>query len=122
MDMIYHFERLEVFKQARQLVKEIYKLSMKFPSEERFALCSQLRRAAISIPSNIAEGVGRLSPKETTHFLEISYGSLMETYCQLQIALDLMYLTEKDLNQVKPMIFATSRMLNGLHKSFLSKQ
>ena len=119
--MVYHFERLEVYKLSRQLVIEIYKLSKQFPLEERFSLCDQLRRAAISIPSNIAEGMGRLSSKETAHFLEISYGSLMEVYCQLQIAVDLMYITEEDLSQIKPLIYSTSRLLNGLHKSFIAK-
>lgn len=122
MDMVYHFERLEVYKLSRQLVKDIYKISMKFPLEERYSLCNQLRRAAISIPSNIAEGMGRLSPKETLHFLEISYGSLMEVYCQLQIAVDLMYITEGELNEVKPIIFSITRLLNGLHKSLKAKQ
>lgn len=115
--MVYHFERLETYKQSRQLVKEIYELTKKFPPEERYSLSDQLRRAAISIPSNIAEGMGRLSPKETAHFIEISYGSLMEAYCQLQIAEDLMYITEQDLERIKPLIFSTSRLLNGLHKS-----
>ena len=122
MDMVYHFERLEVYKLSRQLVKDIYKISMKFPLEERYSLCNQLRRAAISIPSNIAEGMGRLSLKETLHFLEISYGSLMEVYCQLQIAVDLMYITEGELNEVKPIIFSITRLLNGLHKSLKAKQ
>ena len=121
-DMVYHFERLETYKQSRELVKEIYELTKKFPPEERFSLCDQVRRAAISIPSNIAEGMGRLSPKETAHFIEISYGSLMEAYCQLQIAADLSYITEQDLERIKPMIFSTSRLLNGLHKSKLNQE
>lgn len=117
MDYQYHFEKLEVWNQSRQVVIAVYRLIKKFPPDERFALCDQLRRAAISIPSNIAEGVGRIAVKETIHFLEIAFGSLMEVYCQLQVAVDLQYITEDDFKQIKPLIFSTSRLLNALHKT-----
>lgn len=113
----YHFEKLEVWQQSRQVVVAVYKLLKKFPVEERFGLCEQMRRAAISVPSNIAEGISRIAVKETMHFLEIAYGSLMEVYCQLQIAVDLEYITEEDFEQIKPLIQSTSNMLNGLHKA-----
>lgn len=117
MDYQYHFEKLEVWNQSRQVVIAVYRLIKKFPPDERFALCDQLRRAAISIPSNIAEGIGRIAVKETIHFLEIAFGSLMEVYCQLQVAVDLQYITEEDFKQIKPLFFSTSRLLNALHKS-----
>ena len=117
MDKTYHFEKLEVWQQSRQIVVAVYQLLKKFPSEERFGLCEQLRRAAISVPSNIAEGTSRIAIKETIHFIEIAFGSLMEVYCQLQIAVDLGYLTEEDFQQIKPLIQSTSRLLNGLHKA-----
>ena len=117
MTKIYHFEKLDVWQQSRQVVVAVYNLVKKFPVDERFGLCDQLRRAAISVPSNIAEGVSRVAVKETIHFLEIAFGSLMEVYCQLQIAMDLGYITEEEFNQVKPLIQSTSNMLNGLHRA-----
>ena len=117
MMKIYHFEKLDVWQQSRQVVVAVYNLVKKFPVDERFGLCDQLRRAAISVPSNIAEGVSRVAVKETIHFLEIAFGSLMEVYCQLQIAMDLGYITEEEFNQIKPLIQSTSNMLNGLHRA-----
>ena len=117
MDKIYQFEKLETWQQSRQLVAAVYKLIRKFPAEERYGLCDQMRRAIISVPSNIAEGVSRIAVKETIHFIEIAFGSLMEVYCQLQIAVDLGYITEDDFKQIKPLIQSTSKLMNGLHKA-----
>lgn len=117
MDKIYQFEKLETWQQSRQLVVAVYKLLRKFPPEERYGLCDQMRRAIISVPSNIAEGVSRIAVKETIHFIEIAFGSLMEVYCQLQIAVDLGYITEDDFKQIKPLIQSTSKLMNGLHKA-----
>lgn len=117
MDKIYQFEKLETWQQSRQLVGAVYKLIRKFPPEERYGLCDQMRRAIISVPSNIAEGVSRIAVKETIHFIEIAFGSLMEVYCQLQIAVDLGYITEDDFKQIKPLIQSTSKLMNGLHKA-----
>ena len=117
MTKIYHFEKLDVWQQSRQVVVAVYNLVKKFPIDERFGLCDQMRWAAISVPSNIAEGVSRVAVKETIHFLEIAFGSLMEVYCQLQIAMDLGYITEEEFNQIKPLIQSTSNMLNGLHRA-----
>ena len=114
MEFTYHFERLDAWQESRKVVVAVYKLLKKFPTEERYALCDQMRRAVISVPSNIAEGIGRMAVKETVHFLEIAYGSLMEVYCQLQVAVDLGYITEEDFTQVKPLIFTTSKLLSGL--------
>ena len=114
MEYSYHFEKLDTWQESRKVVVAVYKLLKKFPPEERFALCDQLRRAVISVPSNIAEGIGRMAVKETIHHLEIAYGSLMEVYCQLQVAVDLGYITDEDFKQIKPLIFNTSKMLSGL--------
>ena len=95
----------------------VYQLLKKFPNEERYALCDQLRRAVISIPSNIAEGNGRIAIKEQIHFLEIAYSSVMEAYCQLQLAVDLSYITDDDFQQVKPLIYNTSKLISGLRSS-----
>ena len=111
--MEYQFERLNAWQESRKLVVSVYQLLKKFPIEERFALCDQLRRAVISIPSNIAEGNGRMAIKEQVHFLEIAYGSIMEVYCQLQIAVDLGYITKEDFKQIKPQLVNTSKLISG---------
>lgn len=81
MEKVFAFERLIVYEKSLQLVKDIYAITKLFPETEKFGLCSQLQRAIISVPSNIAEGVCRMSAKEKTRFIEIAYGSLMEVYC-----------------------------------------
>lgn len=89
------YRNLDVYQESKKLVLEVYALIKKFPSEERFAMCDQLRRSVTSVPSNIAEGFGRISPKEQVHFIEIAYGSLMEVETQLDIAADLAYTYQK---------------------------
>ena len=86
------YKKLIVWQKAMELVRSVYRLSKGFPTDERYALTDQLRRAAISIPSNIAEGCGRTSRKDYAHFLSIARGSLYETMTQLQIAQDLGYI------------------------------
>ena len=120
-EKVYQFEKLDVWQQARLLVVDVYRLIKRFPQEERYAMCDQLRRAVISIPSNIAEGMGRISVKETAHFLEIAFGSLMEVYCQLQVSVDLGYLSEEEFKQIKPQIHSISRLLNGLHRAKMNQ-
>ena len=80
---MYAFENLNAWKESRKLVVAVYQLLDQFPKFEKYALCDQIRRAIVSVPSNLAEGSGRTSPKEQLHFYEISYGSLMESYNQL---------------------------------------
>lgn len=86
------YKKLIVWQKAMELVRLVYRLSKVFPADERYALTDQLRRAAVSIPSNIAEGCGRTSRKDYAHFLSIARGSLYETMTQLQIAQDLGYI------------------------------
>ena len=114
----YGFEKLEVYAKARQLVTDVYRLSSCFPDDERYALSDQIHRAAISIPSNIAEGTSRKSKKDKAHFIEISYGSLMEVVCQLQIALDLGYINQQQYEEIQPDIKRLSYALFTLHRSF----
>ena len=118
---IFSFEDLDVYKKARALVKEIYKIQDGLPKEERFGLCDQLRRASISISANIAEGSGRKSLKEKIHFIEIAYGSLMEVFCELQTAVDLGYATEQQIDYLRPIFTDTAKMLSGLRSSFITK-
>ena len=114
----FSFERLEVWQEARKLVVDAYNLVRKFPKEERYALGDQIRRAVVSIPSNIAEGSGRVSLKEKMHFVEIAYGSLMEVYCQLQIAVDLKFIDEIELEKIRTRFSLISSMLTGLRSAF----
>lgn len=115
------FEKLQVWHKARTLVKEVYALIDKLPSNEKYGLCNQLSRAIISVPSNIAEGCGRPSLKERLHFYEIAYGSLMESYAQIVIACDLGMVSESDFAEIKPMFVEISRMISGLRKSLQTK-
>ena len=103
MDKFKFFD-LRVYKEAKLLVREVYSLLDKFPKVETFALSNQLRRAVVSFPSNIAEGSGRYSIREKIHFIEIAYGSLTETLCQLDIAHDLLYISDKEFTEEKERI------------------
>ena len=113
----YAFEKLEVWQLSRKFVTSVYKLITHFPPEERFALCDQIRRAAASVPSNVAEGSSRTYPKEQKHFIEIAYSSLMEIYCQLIIAIDLGYAIIEQFNEIKTLIDRIAQMLNALRAS-----
>ena len=117
----YSFQKLNVWQEAKKLVVEVYHLLDSFPKFENYALCDQIRRAIVSVPSNIAEGSGRKSLKEQVRFLEISYGSLMEAYNQLLIAIDLTYITEDSVNAIKPSIDSVAKMINGLSSSYSKK-
>lgn len=118
MDYFY-YKKLEVYQYSKELVTAVYQQLSLFPKEEKFALCDQLRRAVISIPSNIAEGFGRVSTKEKVHFIEIAYGSLMEVSCQLDIAKDLKYLRESDFTTLMQQMEAIARMLSALRFSII---
>ena len=98
----------------------VYASLRKFPKEEQYALCDQLRRAVISIPSNIAEGSGRTSAKDQAHFfLEMAYGSLMEVDCQLDIACDLGYVSQEELVPLNMQIDRIASMLSGMRRKLL---
>ena len=117
MNNIFGFENLAAYQRALDLVDKVYDLMREFPSEERYALCDQLRRAVVSVPSNIAEGLGRMSGKEQVRFIEISYGSLMEVYCQLTIAKRRNYISEEVFRDLAKVIEDIARPLSGLRKS-----
>lgn len=109
----FRFERLKVWQKSTELVERVYKLQSDFPKEERFALCDQIRRAIVSVPSNIAEGTGRASNKEKAHFIEIAYGSLMETFCQIIIARNLKFITPEQVETLRPYFEEVAKMLSG---------
>ncbi|MCR5551384.1 MAG: four helix bundle protein [Bacteroidales bacterium] len=110
----YAFENLEVWKESRQLVLMIYRIQNTFPSFEKFGLGDQIRRAAVSVSSNIVEGNARYSTKEQIHFIEIAIGSLMEVYCQLILAFDLEYITADQLSECDDKIGIILKMLKGM--------
>lgn len=117
----FNFRKLICYQKGRGLVGEIYKVVRTLPSEERFALGDQLRRAAVSVTSNIAEGTGRQSLKDQAHFIELSYGSLMEVMSQLDVALDQCFITEDIHQSLEALIVEEARVLSGYRNSLLSK-
>ena len=115
--MEYSFEKLIVWQESRTLVREIYVILKDFPKFEQYALCDQIRRAVISISSNIAEGNAKQSHKEKIHFFEIAFGSLMEVCCQIILAKDLDYITKEKYEPIKDKIRKVSKLLSGLKSS-----
>ena len=114
----FSFEGLEVYQAARKLVRDIYQLQNKFPTEEKYALGDQIRRSSTSITSNIAEGSGRNSIKEIIHFIEIAFGSMTESFSQLQNAQDLGYIQENDVESLRPQFNHVAALLSLLKKKF----
>ena len=108
------FKDLIVYQKSKELVIFVYKMLDLFPDAEMFALCSQMRRAVVSVPSNIAEGMGRLSDKDQAHFLNMSYGSLMEVYAQADIAHDLKYIDDEMFNQLEEQVDSISKMIQSM--------
>ena len=119
MNEHFSFEKLLAYKSARQLVKDIYTLQKKLPCEEKYALGDQIRRSSVSVVANLAEGCGRFSPKEKIHFVEISYGSLLEAYCELQLARDFGYISENAFIDIGARFEETAKMLSGLRSSLI---
>ena len=117
MEEIKSHKDLEVWKKSVELVTNVYEISSEFPKEERYCMTNQIRRAAISIPSNIAEGAGRFHNKEFIQFLYISLGSCSELETQLLICSNLNYIDSSSLNSLISKIFVIRRMLLGLIKS-----
>lgn len=118
----YEYKNLDVYKESKKLVKMVYRLIEQFPKVETYALCDQLRRSVISVSSNIAEGSGRTSAKDQAHFFEMAFGSLMEVSCQMDIACDLGYIEQLELNQVEEYIRKIAAMLSGLRRKCLGER
>lgn len=110
------FTDLKVWQEGHKIVLDIYKSTQKFPKEERFGLTNQIRRAAVSFTSNIAEGFSRTSYKEKIQFYYISLGSLTEIQNQLLIARDIGYITKEDFDKLALQTVLLSKILNGLIK------
>lgn len=117
MQKITSYRDMEVWHEARKLAKLIYAKTSQFPSSERFGITHQMRRAAVSVPSNIAEGFGRSTTKEKSQFYYVAKGSLAELETQSYIASDIGYLDESDLEEIIQLASLTHRLLQGLIKA-----
>lgn len=115
--MAFSFKNLEVWKVSKSFAKDVYELTSTFPQDERYGLTSQLRRAAVSVMSNIAEGAGRKHKKEFVQFLYLARGSLNETVAQLEISLEFGYLDQNALDLVEEKAERINQMLWKLSKS-----
>ena len=113
----FSFEKLKVWQRSRQFVVKVYQTTAKFPEEEKFGLVSQLRRASVSIASNLAEGSSRLSNKDQAKFYQYSYSSLMEVLNQIIISKDLGLISDNAFNGFRSDIEEISRMINALQKN-----
>ena len=115
----FNFEKLDVWQEAIQFARVIYKITKKFPERERFGLIDQMRRAAVSISSNIAEGSSRTSRTNFARFVEIATGSLFEVVSQTKIAVNQGYLSQSDYTQIATAAEKQCRMLSGLRRSLI---
>ena len=118
MSQVRSYRELDVWQQTRILVKIIYQVTKKFPKDEQFGLTNQLRRAAISIPSNIAEGCGRNHFKDSTQFFFIARGSLYEVETQSILASDLEIISDNELQQILEQVTRSKKLLNGFINYF----
>ena len=110
------FKQLKVWEKAHRLCLQIYRVTKAFPDDERFGLTSQLRRAAASIPTNIAEGCGRESERELARFMSIAAGSASEVEYQLLLACDLNYIQDEIYRDLDQQVNEIKKMLNGFMK------
>ena len=117
MEIKHNFKELKVWQKSRVFVKNLFVLTKQFPNDERFELVSQMRRAAISIPSNIAEGSGRNSNKDFRRFLSIAISSAYELETQLIISFDLGYILENEFHRLSEDIHEIQKMKFGFKKS-----
>ncbi len=114
---IFSFEKLRFWDEVRELIKTIYNLTKTFPDDEKFGLVNQMRRAVVSVSSNIAEGSSRVSFKDQAHFYQIAFGSLIELLSQIIVSKDLGYCTENELREIRKQIENISIQLNALRKA-----
>lgn len=115
-----NYRDLIAWQKAMDLVEGVYRTSRQFPKEELYALCSQIRRSAVSVPSNIAEGEGRGSPREFVQFLRIAHGSLRELETQVLIAQRLSYVKDKEAASLLDVAAEVGRLITGLIRSMKS--
>ena len=116
---MHNYKNLKIWQNSRLLVKQVYELTYSLPQNEKYGLVSQIQRAAISIPANIAEGSGRGSDKDFARFLDIAISSSFELETELLLALDLAYISEEKLSPVLLQIQETQKMIFGLKEKLL---
>lgn len=117
----FFYKKLDAYKVAKDFTIYVYALLKNYPTFEQYGICDQLRRAAVSVPSNIAEGMGRMAVKERLHFLEIAYASMIEVLCQLDISQSIGYISAEELSQAEELADRLSRIMSGLRSSLQSK-
>jgi len=120
--MLKNYQELQVWQKSYQLCLEIYRISRRFPKEETYGLTSQMRRAAVSVPSNIAEGYGRKTTPDYVRALHIAYGSNCELETQMLLSCDLGYIESEEIKRLEASIREVERMLKALIKSLENKQ
>jgi four helix bundle protein len=113
----YNFEKLEIWQLSKNLTVMIYNATKDFPDSEKFGITNQLRRAAVSIPTNIAEGVNKITEKERSRYLQIAYGSSMEVISLLLISFELNYISSEDLEKYRIIINEISNKINAYNKN-----
>ena len=110
-------KKLEVWQQSILLIQKVYALTNRYPKSEEYGLINQMRRAAVSVPANIAEGAARQTKKEFIHFLHVAQGSLSELDTHIEVSLKLEYIKEDSITGLSPMMNQIDKMLTGLIKS-----
>lgn len=118
--MIHKYEELHFWQQSRALAILVYKKTENFPDSEKFGLTSQIRRSAVSVPSNIAEGAARLSNKEFIRFMNISMGSLCELSTQIDIAKEVGYMNEQDFEFLRKEVISITKMMSRFRSKLYS--
>ena len=116
---MHNYKELEIWKASLKICTPIYKLTKTFPDDEKFGLISQIRRAAVSVPSNIAEGSSRSSNKEFSHFLSIALGSLFELETQLQLSIDLNFLKQISVEKLMLDIIQLQKKISTFKKTLI---
>ncbi len=116
MPYTFPFEKLEVWQEARKFVKDVFRTTDSFPPKEQFVLTAQIRRAAISVASNIAGGDGRFRVKDQLRFFTLAWSSLMDVFNQFMIAYDLGYITVEELDRYRAMSASIANKLNALYR------
>ena len=115
------YTELNTWKESRILVKLIYELVSEFPKEELYGISSQIKRSAISVPSNIAEGIGRFTPKDSLRFFYISRGSLYVLETQLYLSFDLKFISKEQLDNILKQITVVNKLLSGFMNHYKKK-
>lgn len=118
---VFSFEKLEVWKESKKLTKIIYQITSRYPENEKFGLTSQLRRASISVCSNLAEVSARITPKDKAHFSTMAYSSLIEVLNQIIISYELDFINESDYFNFRNLIESLSNKINSLRKFQLNE-